>query len=167
MARKKRKRTVKSKVNFDPANDESLVWMNCDSCKVDGERVPENTEKVICSRCTNSNTLTLMTESELESLFCVEKTKKSTSSKPRGWRWMKEFVDAKGVVFHKGKEVPKLLGTRPITDIDAIRKRQKDNKEKRAVNDKSALLLMDKERKESAKAHKQQQDFLNHKNREE
>ena len=34
-----------------------------------------------------------------------------SKGRPRGWQFMKEFVDKDGNVFHKGKEQPKLKGT--------------------------------------------------------
>ena len=42
---------------------------------------------------------------------------------------MSEFVSANGTVYHKGVEQPDLKGTRPITDIEALREKRKKNKE--------------------------------------
>jgi hypothetical protein len=76
---------------------------------------------------------------------------------------MKEFVDKKGNVYHKGENKPKLKGTLPVTDILAIKNRQKANKEKRMVAEQKKLLKMADEKKEFKKAIKKQQDFLDHK----
>ena len=76
---------------------------------------------------------------------------------------MKEFVDADGTVYYKGVEQPKLKGTRPVTDIVAIKKRQMANKEKRRIAENKKLLKMAAEKKELKKAIDKQKDFLNHK----
>ena len=39
-----------------------------------------------------------------------------SKGRPRGWQFMKEFVDKDGNVFHKGKEQPKLKGTLTPTE---------------------------------------------------
>lgn len=39
------------------------------------------------------------------------------SGRPRGWVFMKEFVDKDGNVFHRGEEQPDLKGTLPPTTI--------------------------------------------------
>ena len=39
------------------------------------------------------------------------------TGRPRGWAFMKEYVDKDGNVFHKGKEKPKLKGTLKPTVI--------------------------------------------------
>jgi hypothetical protein len=46
-----------------------------------------------------------------------EKVNVPKSDKPRGWRFMKEYVDKDGSVYHKGVEVPELKGTLPVTVI--------------------------------------------------
>jgi flagellar biosynthesis GTPase FlhF len=46
----------------------------------------------------------------------VEKKEvKKQEKKPRGWHLMAEYVDSDGNVFHKGKEQPKLKGTKKPT----------------------------------------------------
>jgi len=46
------------------------------------------------------------------------------STKPAGWAFMNEFVDADGTVYHKGIEQKKLKGKVAITDVEKIRKEQ-------------------------------------------
>jgi hypothetical protein len=41
----------------------------------------------------------------------------------RGWQFMKEFVDAQGNVFHKGKEQPELKGTLKATEPKPVKKK--------------------------------------------
>ena len=54
----------------------------------------------------------------MEKMFPSEnKPKRVKTGRPSGWHFMNEFVDKDGNVFHKGKEQPKLKGTRPITVV--------------------------------------------------
>ena len=118
----------------------------------------------ICSNCTHRRCLSLLSKSERDKLFGVNVSTRET--KPRGWRWMSEFVSAIGTVYHKGVEQPDLKGTRPITDIEALREKRKKNKEVMKVKEQKALLTHAKKAKEAktaAEALKKQKDFLNHK----
>ena len=76
---------------------------------------------------------------------------------------MAEFVDSEGNVFVKGVEKPKLKGSLPVTDVGAIKARQKANKEKRKIALNKDLLKMAAEKKELKKAIDAQKDFLDHK----
>ena len=79
--------------------------------------------------------------------------KKSTKRKPKGWHWMKEFVDSEGNVFHKGKEVSKLKGTLPPTKTKKIvykKKKKKESYEKK-------IKVLAKEYKQKQKLKKEQQ----------
>jgi hypothetical protein len=40
------------------------------------------------------------------------------SDKPKGWKFMKEFVAQDGTVYHKGEEQPSLKGTLPASVIE-------------------------------------------------
>lgn len=44
---------------------------------------------------------------------------KVKSDKPKGWKFMKEYVHTDGTVYHKGVEQPSLKGTLPVTVIQA------------------------------------------------
>jgi len=46
-----------------------------------------------------------------------------SKGRPRGWQFMKEFVDPQGNVFHKGKEQPKLKGTLEPTKPKPVKKK--------------------------------------------
>ena len=119
----------------------------------------------ICSNCTQKRCMALLTDAEKEKLFGVSTV---TSVKPRGWKWMKEFVDSKGNVWHKGVEQPELNGKRPVTDVEAIYAKRKADKEARLErHEKSLLIHASKAKKAKAKASARalakQKDFLNHK----
>ncbi len=49
---------------------------------------------------------------------------KTQSDKPAGWKFMAEFVDKDGNVYHKGEVQKKLKGTLKPTDVAKIRKEQ-------------------------------------------
>ena len=59
----------------------------------------------------------------LEDFFPSMKIKKT--GRPPGWHFMKEFVDKKGNVFHKGKEQPELKGTLKPTKVKPRKKKKK------------------------------------------
>jgi hypothetical protein len=83
--------------------------------------------------------------------------KDSDDVKPRGWRFMKEFVDKDGTVYHIGEEMPELKGTLPPTDIASIKAKQKEkskqNKAHKAEREekKQAKLLKENEKRKKAK----------------
>jgi len=90
-------------------------------------------------RCTqwtkvNSNTTAVLCAT------CVRKTvpppemRKGYVSKgrPRGWQFMKEFVDSNGNVFHKGVEQKKLKGTKLATVIEPKATKRKLSKGEKA-----------------------------------
>ena len=133
-------------------------------CKQTGDPVPNvsvSSVSALGSRAVMHKCLGLLSDSERKRLFGVSK-RGSASPRPRGWKWMKEFVDEQGNVYHKGIEQPKLKGTLKATDVAAIKAKQKMNKEKRAVAENKKLLKMAAEKKEMKKAIDKQKDFLNH-----
>ena len=86
-----------------------------------------------------------------------EKSRPQPSGRPAGWHFMNEFVDKDGTVYHKGKEQPKLKGTRPITVVKPKKKAKRRSQEE-------ILLARQAEKKAALKKEfKKQKDFLNHK----
>jgi hypothetical protein len=76
---------------------------------------------------------------------------------------MKEFVDKDGSVYHKGKEQPKLKGTKKPTKVSPPKKKKLVSKRSKRRTKEQMLVARHKEKKEAMKkAVKQQQDFLNH-----
>ena len=85
------------------------------------------------------------------------KPKRVKTGRPSGWHFMNEFVDKDGTVYHKGKEQPKLKGTRPITVVKPKKKTKRRSQEE-------ILLAREAEKKAALKKEfKKQKDFLNHK----
>ena len=86
-----------------------------------------------------------------------DKPKRVKTGRPSGWHFMNEFVDKDGTVYHKGKEQPKLKGTRPITIVKAKKKTKRRSQEE-------ILLAREADKKAALKKELQKQkDFLNHK----
>ena len=80
-------------------------------CRVCGSMKPvgEEAAATTCSLC--------VTE-QFEKEFPFEaNTGYKPSGKPRGWAFMKEYVDKDGNVYHRGKEQPELKGTLKATVI--------------------------------------------------
>jgi hypothetical protein len=59
---------------------------------------------------------------------------KKSSGYPRGWKFMAEFVDKDGNVYHKGEIQEHLFGTLPPTEIKEGS--VKDRKKKETIDDK-------------------------------
>lgn len=110
-----------------------MKCMFCDN-QVDAD---SNVKSVMCWECVNS----ISYKPRMEKVVVK-------STKVRGWKFMAEFVDQDGTVYHKGIEQPKLKGKRPITNVDAIRSDQKKNR-------------ADKKKAKQLKEEKRQQKLVN------
>lgn len=125
----------------------SYKSLNCKKCSRLVTNCGDSAKSVICSICTM-----------LAVGFPEEKKKPKPSGRPAGWHFMAEFVDKDGNVFHKGKEMKKLKGTKSPTVVKPKKKPTK-RRSKQEI-----LLARDKEKKAALKAAvKQQRDFINHK----
>ena len=60
-----------------------------------------------------------------------ERVTVAKSDKPKGWKFMKEYVHTDGTVYHKGVEQPSLKGTLPVTVIDAKPEKKKLTKQEK------------------------------------
>ena len=78
------------------------------------------------------------------------------TGRPSGWHFMNEFVDKDGTVYHKGKEMPELKGTLPVTVVKPKKKTKRRSQEE-------ILLAREAEKKEELKKEFQKQkDLLSH-----
>lgn len=74
--------------------------------------VDENTKSVLCWKCT--------------AMLLPPPEEKKISGYPRGWKFMNEFVDKDGNVYHKGELQPELFGTLSPTEIkETVKERRK------------------------------------------
>ena len=85
-----------------------------------------------------------------------DKPKRVKTGRPSGWHFMNEFVDKDGTVYHKGKEMPELKGTRPVTVV-------KPNKKTKRRSQEEILLAREAKKKaELKKEFQKQKDLLSH-----
>lgn len=77
---------------------------------------------VLCYKCTNA----MLDHSLLATRASVVK-----SDKPKGWKFMKEFVSSDGTVYHKGEEQTVLKGTLPVTVIEPKPEKKKLSKQEK------------------------------------
>ena len=78
------------------------------------------------------------------------------TGRPSGWHFMNEFVDKDGTVYHRGKEMPELKGTLPVTVVKPKKKTKRRSQEE-------ILLAREAEKKEELKKEFQKQkDLLSH-----
>ena len=120
-------------------------------CKITGDpvrNVSVNATSVIGSRA-------LM--ARMDKMFPEQnKPKRVKTGRPSGWHFMNEFVDKDGTVYHKGKEMPELKGTRPITVVKPKKKTKRRSQEE---------ILLAREAKKKAELKKEfqkQKDLLSH-----
>lgn len=108
-------------------------WMICSNSEPDGRywkghlcsnysQVGDRCIEVLCWRCTS-----LTVEPP------VVKQPATASDKPKGWKFMKEFVAADGTVYHKGIEQPALKGTLLPTVIEPKEEKKKLSKKEKAI----------------------------------
>ena len=105
-------------------------------------KVTENTTAVLCSKCTGKT----VPPPEMRKGYV-------SKGRPRGWQFMKEFVDKDGNVFHKGVKQTKLKGTRPVTKIEPKQIKRKLSKGEKANLEQSILQQMAMVRGQVKKAH--------------
>ena len=93
----------------------------------------------------------------MDKMFPIEnKPKRVKTGRPSGWHFMNEFVDKDGTVYHKGKEMPELKGTLPVTVVKPKKKTKRRSQEE-------ILLAREAEKKEELKKEFQKQkDLLSH-----
>lgn len=84
--------------------------------------VDENTKSVLCWKCT--------------SMLLPAPEVKHPSGYPRGWKFMTEFVDKEGNVYHKGELQEKLFGTLPPTEIKEPVKAKEKKRKTNSLEDK-------------------------------
>ena len=110
----------KQKQEWVSFHEDGKRYMQCKHCQSEYVQTGEDAVAVTCSSCVTRITTSQMT---LEDFYPSMKIKKT--GRPPGWHFMKEFVDKKGNVFHKGKEQPELKGTLKPTKVKPRKKKKK------------------------------------------
>ncbi len=105
------------------------------------QEVGPNVTAVMCPNCVNKTT---------EPPKITPRYK--PTGRPPGWQWMKEYVDADGTVYHKGKEQPKLKGTLKPTKIVSKKKKKRPTKREREKIKATDMSLLYDLKKKLAKA---------------
>ena len=136
---------VKKKQEWMSFHEDGKRYMQCKVCQSEYVQTGEDAVAVTCSRCVTRITVSQM---PLEDFFPSMKIKKS--GRPPGWHFMREFVDKKGNVFHKGKEQTKLKGTLSPTKVKKRKKKKKLTYEEKLQRD----LTNWKKRKKARRAKK-------------
>ena len=120
-----------------------IIYLECKCC---GQMtsVSPDTDAVTCDVCVREN---------FEKDFPFKPNLGYVpTGRPRGWAFMKEYVDKDGNVFHKGKEQPKLKGTLKPTIIKVKKpKKRLSKKEKERIRI-DALTKVHKLKKDLGKA---------------
>jgi hypothetical protein len=99
--------------------------------------VDDSTVSVLCWKC-------------LALLMPMPEEKKPTGY-PRGWKFMSEFVDKDGNVYHKGQLQQDLFGTLPPTEI---KETKKERKRKTSLDDKILSEFKKRSSKKKSKKNK-------------
>ena len=111
---------MKDEKKYNSFEEDGVRYMQCKHC-YDYIEVNTNIVAVTCYKCT---AIKCLQHTSLEDMVPSLK-QKSSSGKPPGWHFMKEFVDKDGNVFHKGKEQPELKGTLKPTKVKPRKKKKK------------------------------------------
>ena len=120
-------------------------------CKITGE--PVRNVSVEATSVIGSRALL----ARMDKMFPEQnKPKRVKTGRPSGWHFMNEFVDKDGTVYHKGKEMPELKGTLPVTVVKPKKKTKRRSQEE-------ILLAREAEKKkELKKEFQKQKDLLSH-----
>lgn len=85
--------------------------------------VDENAQSGLCWKCT--------------AMMAPPPEEKKVTGYPRGWKFMAEFVDKDGNVYHRGKIQDNLFGTLPPTEVkEVVKKPTVKKKKKNSLDDK-------------------------------
>lgn len=119
-----------------PKSNTEYHTLSCRKCGHLPKQFPVATTSYQCWVCT-ANSIPPPEQQRLQSI---------SSGKPRGWKFMKEFVDKDGSVYHRGVEQPKLKGTLPPTEINAtkvktMRKQEKESQRNSLLSQLNALRV--------------------------
>ena len=112
---------VKKKQEWMSFHEDGKRYMQCKVCQSEYVSVGGDAVAVTCSSCVVRITTSQMTLEEMMPSL----RKKVTTGRPPGWHFMKEFVDKKGNVFHKGKEQPELKDTLKPAKVKPRKKKKK------------------------------------------
>ena len=112
---------VKKNKEYMSFHEGGKRYMQCKVCQSEYVQTGEDAVAVTCYMCVAGLCISHMSLEEM----IPSLRKKESTGRPPGWHFMKEFVDKKGNVFHKGKEQPELKGTLKPTKVKPRKKKKK------------------------------------------
>ena len=95
--------------------------LKCTKCRNVVHKVDSSAVSVLCWRCSMKGTTPPDVKTSVK------------SDKPRGWKFMKEYVHTDGTVYHKGVEIPELKGTLEVTVIKSKESKKVSKNQKEAL----------------------------------
>tara|TARA_A100001201_G_scaffold93098_3_gene81080 strand:- start:975 stop:1451 length:477 start_codon:yes stop_codon:yes gene_type:complete len=134
---------AKKQIEYRTETRNGILYMECKCC---GQMtaVSPDTSAVTCHECVRENF-------EKDFPF-TPKIGYVSTGRPRGWAFMKEYVDKDGNVYHKGKEQPQLKGKlKPTVIKSKPAKKRLSKKEKQRISA-DALASIHKLKKQLGKA---------------
>lgn len=134
---------MKSKIQYYTEIKNGVRFMECRCCGTMVE-VTSRTTSIKCDVCVR--------EDYDKDFPFSQPTAYKSNGRPRGWAFMKEYVDKDGNVFHKGKEQPGLKGTLKPTVMKVKPKKPKLSKGQKAQLYNETLSEIHKLKKQLQKA---------------
>jgi len=134
---------MKKKIEYYTEVRNGVRFMECRCCGT-MVQVTENTTATTCDICVR--------EEYNKQFPFTPPTRYVPSGKPRGWKFMKEYVHKDGTVYHKGIEQPELKGTLNPTKVKPKVKKAKMSKGQKAQLYNETLSKIHKLKKQLSKA---------------
>lgn len=117
-----------NKQKKEKRNKKHAIALYCKECGTLVKNISGEAATVLCSDCTLKRNLKKF--GMPQAAMVSNQANKNKRSKPRGWHFMKVFVDIDGTVYYRGKEQPQLKGTLEPTKAEVIKKTTTKNNKK-------------------------------------
>ena len=117
-----------------------VICMDCSMCGSTVENVSSDSVSVLCSSCVVNNDIKVFGLPS-QVIAMQEKHNKKKSAKPRGWAFMREFVDLNGDVYEKGKLIKELTDQKPTIESDEYITRMKIEKPKKLTKKEKHIMF--------------------------
>lgn len=135
-------------VSFKKREDIKYKKLTCEKCGAVDEKVEESITAVTCHVCCAHMGPIMST---------AVKAVATGPKRPKGWRFMKVYVDEDTTVFHKGVEQPELKGTLPVTVIEPKEKKSSFQREQeKAAKEEKQMIRLAKKHAKKQEAKKQE-----------
>jgi len=134
---------MKKKIEYYTEVRNGVKFMECRCCGT-MIQVTDSTTAITCDICVR--------EEYNKQFPFTPSVRYKPSGKPRGWKFMKEYVHKDGTVYYKGVEQPELKGTIEPTKIQPKVKKAKMSKGQRAQLYNDTLSKIHKLKKQLSKA---------------